>query len=48
MHSGRGAGVRTAAAQWGPFSRAELAVAAPDYWMKTITELPGIVATLSR
>ncbi len=46
MHAGRAAGVRTAAAQWGPFSREELAVAAPDYWMTSITELPDIVATL--
>lgn len=48
MHAGRGAGVRTAAAQWGPFSRAELAVAAPDYWMNSITELPAVVASLTR
>ncbi len=47
MHAGRAAGVRTAAAQWGPFSREELAVAAPDYWMTSMTELPGIVATLA-
>ncbi len=48
MHAGRGAGVRTAAAQWGPFSRAELAVAAPDYWMNSISELPAVVASLTR
>ena len=47
MHSGRAAGVRTAAAEWGPFSRAELAVAAPDYWMNSITQLPAIVASLT-
>jgi pyrophosphatase PpaX len=39
--------VRTAAAQWGPFSRAELAVTAPDYWMNSMTELPAIVASLA-
>ena len=47
MHAGRAAGVRTAAAQWGPFSRLELAVAAPDYWMNNITELPAVVASLT-
>ena len=47
MHAGRGAGVRTAAAQWGPFSRAELAVASPDYWMNSISELPAVVASLT-
>ena len=47
MHSGRAAGVRTAAAQWGPFSRAELAIAAPDFWMNSMTELPSIVASLA-
>jgi pyrophosphatase PpaX len=47
MHSGRAAGVRTAAAQWGPFSRAALSVAAPDFWMNSITELPAVVASLS-
>jgi pyrophosphatase PpaX len=47
MHAGRAAGVRTAAAQWGPFSRAQLAIAAPDFWMKTMTELPAVVASLT-
>ena len=47
MHAGRAAGVRTAAAQWGPFTRDELAVAAPDYWMTSITELPAVVASLT-
>jgi pyrophosphatase PpaX len=35
LHSGRGAGVRTAAALWGPFTRAELAAGDPDYWLET-------------
>ena len=48
MHAGRAAGVRTAAAQWGPFDREALAVAAPDYWMRSMTELPAIVASLPR
>jgi pyrophosphatase PpaX len=47
MHAGRAAGVRTAAAQWGPFSRAQLAIAEPDFWMKTMTELPAVVASLT-
>lgn len=33
MHAGRGAGVRTAAVLWGPFGRAALEPAAPDYWL---------------
>ncbi|AMW05640.1 HAD family hydrolase [Gemmatimonas phototrophica] len=46
MHAGRAAGVKTAAALWGPFSRTELAVATPDFWMTGFGELPGIVAGL--
>src|SRR5690606_7164373 len=33
MASGRAAGVRIAAALWGPFSRAALEPWAPDYWL---------------
>jgi pyrophosphatase PpaX len=32
--SGRAAGVRTAAALWGPFGREHLAGATPDYWLE--------------
>lgn len=39
MHSGRAAGVRTAAALWGPFGRAHLEGAAPDYWLETPADL---------
>ena len=46
MHAGRAAGVKTAAALWGPFSRVELAVAAPDFWMTGFAELRDIVAGL--
>jgi pyrophosphatase PpaX len=46
MHAGRAAGVRTAAALWGPFSREELAAAAPDHWLTGMHELPAIVAAL--
>ena len=40
--SGRAAGVRTAAALWGPFGRSQLEGAAPDYWL----ERPGDLLTL--
>lgn len=42
MHSGRAAGVLTAVALWGPFSRAQLEVARPDFWLET----PGDLVTL--
>ena len=48
MGAGRAAGVRTAAAEWGPFSREELAVSNPTYWMTRMGELPGIVAGFDR
>ena len=48
MGSGRAAGVRTAAAQWGPFSRAELAQANPTYWLSRMAELPDIVMGFDR
>jgi pyrophosphatase PpaX len=43
MHSGRAAGVRTAAALWGPFGRAHLESAHPDYWLETPGELVELV-----
>ena len=46
MGSGRAAGVRTAAALWGPFTRDELAGNEPTFWMTQMRELPGIVAQL--
>jgi pyrophosphatase PpaX len=39
MVSGRAAGVRTAAALWGPFGREHLALATPDYWLETPADL---------
>ncbi len=48
MGAGLAAGVRTAAAQWGPFTRAELAVANPTYWLTRMGELPGIVTGFDR
>jgi pyrophosphatase PpaX len=39
MHSGRAAGVRTAAVLWGPFSRADLGPTAPDFWLERPADL---------
>ena len=39
MHSGRAAGVKTAAALWGPFGRESLASASPDYWLAAPTDM---------
>jgi pyrophosphatase PpaX len=35
LHSGRAAGVLTGGVLWGPFARAELEPATPDYWFET-------------
>ncbi len=43
MYSGRAAGVRTAAALWGPFGRAHLEESKPDYWLETPRDLVGLV-----
>jgi pyrophosphatase PpaX len=42
MHSGRAAGVRTAAALWGPFKRSHLESADPDYWLETPEQLVAL------
>jgi pyrophosphatase PpaX len=47
MHSGRAAGVTTAAALWGPFSRAQLETASPDHWLTSFPEVRGIVDRLA-
>jgi pyrophosphatase PpaX len=39
MVSGRAAGVRTAAALWGPFGRSQLEHATPDYWLESPADL---------
>ena len=39
IHSGRAAGVLTAGVTWGPFDRAHLEFAAPDYYCDSPTEL---------
>ena len=43
MHSGRAAGVRTAAVLWGPFGRSHLEGAEPDYWLETPGDIVGRV-----
>lgn len=42
LASGRAAGVRTAAALWGPFTRADLEPGEPDYWL----DRPGDLALI--
>ncbi|MGN6390897.1 MAG: HAD-IA family hydrolase [Gemmatimonadales bacterium] len=44
MVSGRAAGVRTAAALWGPFGREHLATASPDYWLDSPADLIALLA----
>ena len=39
MNSGRAAGVKTAAALWGPFGKSHLESAHPDYWLETPNKL---------
>lgn len=43
MRSGRAAGVKTAAALWGPFGRAHLEGSLPDYWLERPEELVELV-----
>lgn len=43
MESGRAAGMRTAAALWGPFSRGHLKPAAPDHWLEHPRELLSLL-----
>jgi pyrophosphatase PpaX len=42
--SGRAAGVKTAAALWGPFDRSHLADLEPDYWLETPRDLTLLTA----
>ena len=48
LHSGRAAGVLTGAVLWGPFSRAELEPAAPDFWFETTEEMGELVGREKR
>jgi pyrophosphatase PpaX len=43
MHSGRAAGVKTAAALWGPFGRDHLESAGPDYWLEAPRDLVALL-----
>jgi pyrophosphatase PpaX len=43
LHSGRGAGVRTAAVLWGPFTRQQLEPGEPDFWLEHPSELPRLL-----
>ncbi|MEN8145612.1 MAG: HAD-IA family hydrolase [Gemmatimonadota bacterium] len=43
MHSGRAAGVATAAAVWGPYEAPGLGSIEPDYWLRSVTELRSLV-----
>lgn len=47
MRAGRAAGVQTAAALWGPFSRKQLAPTTPDHWLAGFAELRGLVTRLA-
>jgi pyrophosphatase PpaX len=46
ISSGNAAGVATVGALWGPFTREQIAVANPTYWMANISELPALVDSL--
>jgi pyrophosphatase PpaX len=43
MRAGRAAGVATAAALWGPFSREQLAETLPTHWLSSMPELRALI-----
>ncbi len=43
LRAGRAAGVKTAAALWGPYDREELAPGGPDHWLESVQELDGLI-----
>jgi pyrophosphatase PpaX len=43
MHSGRAAGVKTAAVLWGPFGRADLEPSNPDHWIERPQEILQLI-----
>jgi pyrophosphatase PpaX len=47
MHAGRAAGVVTAAALWGPYSRAQLVSASPAHWLDEMREVLPLVGRLA-
>jgi pyrophosphatase PpaX len=46
ISSGNAAGVRTVGALWGPFTREQIAVAKPTYWLRNINEFPALLESL--
>ncbi len=46
VNSGNAAGVITVAATWGAFTRAQLEVANPSYWLDDISALPALIASM--
>jgi pyrophosphatase PpaX len=46
ISSGNAAEVRTIGALWGPFTREQIAVARPTYWLSNIRELPALLEAL--
>ena len=46
ISSGNAAGVTTIGALWGPFTRAQIAVANPAHFIADIRELPAVLATM--
>ncbi len=47
MHAGNAAGVATAAALWGPFSRTQLETAHPQYWLDGFDDVRALVDRLA-
>ena len=48
MLAGNAAGVSTIAALWGPFSREDLAAAAPTHYLDRIADLPTLLSAIQR
>jgi pyrophosphatase PpaX len=48
MHAGREAAVSTAACLWGPFSREQLSIANPAYWVRSVPELQQVIEEYER
>jgi pyrophosphatase PpaX len=46
MLAGNSAGVATIAALWGPFSREDIAMANPAYYLERIADLPTLISTV--
>ena len=42
LWSGRGIGVATGAALWGPFCKADLAITSPTFFLQSISEIPPL------